>query len=205
MGTLKVAFSQFDIDRLKLKLLKKIGWAVSTKPDCAKLSDIINKSGSGHISESTLYRIFFQFEKHKPYKHTLDILCQFLDYKDSNHFKEEISESRQQLHLSGINTLTNKSNGLLYYSIQHTAKNPLLDFFEETSELNYEFKLDVSVAVLDALLKSTQQDWFFKEFTTNKNKREYFYEQVHDTKFRINNYDKAYIKYLESVIKKNSL
>jgi hypothetical protein len=120
MTTVKPEFDQFTLDRLKFELLKKIGWSVSTKPDCAKLSILIVENGNGYVSESTLYRLFFQSEKYKPYKSTLDIICQFLDYKDSNEFVEKLAESRLQLHFSGINTLPTKKNGLLFYSIEHT-------------------------------------------------------------------------------------
>ncbi len=205
MKTFKPHFDQFALDKLKLSLLEKIGFNISTKPDCAKLSDFIIESGHGHISESTLYRLFFQFEKHKPYKGTLDILCRFMGYKDSIEFIEKLAESRQQLHFCGINTLTSKSNGLLFYCLENTSKNPLLDFFEETYELDEAFKIDVSVAIFDSLLKSTQHDWFFKEFAQEKYIREYFFERGHDTKFRIKNYDQAYFKYLESVNKNMDL
>jgi len=205
MKTFKPHFDQFAIDKLKFELLKKIGFKISTKPDCAKLSSLILASGCVHISESTLYRLFFQFEKHSPYKSTLDILCQFIGYKDSIEFIEKLAESRQQLHFSGINTLPSKSNGLLFYCLENTAKNPLIDFFEETNELDHAFKTDVSVAIFDSLLKSTQQDFFFKEFAQEKYIREYFFERGHDTKFRIKNYDQAYLMYLKSVNKDKDL
>ncbi len=201
MKTSKPHFDQFTLDRLKFELFEKIGFGISTKPDCAKLSDLILKSGHGHISESTLYRLFFQFEKHSPYKSTLDILVRFMGYNDSNGFIEKLSELRQQLHFSGINTSRNKSNGLLFYCVEYPAKKPLLEFFEETNELDHVFKTNVSVALFDALLRSTKQDWFFKEFANEKYIREYFFERGHDTKFRIKNYDQAYLKYLEGVNK----
>jgi hypothetical protein len=201
MKTVKKHFDQFALDRLKFELLEKIGFKISTKPDCAKLSDLIIESSCGHVSESTIYRLFFQFEKHHPFKSTLDILCRFIGYKDSYEFIEKLAESRQELHFSGINTEPNKSNGLLFYCIEHTAKNPLIDFFQETNELNHSFKRDVSLAIFDGLLKTTQHDWFFKEFASEKFIREYFFERGHDTKFRIKNYDQAYFKYLESVNK----
>lgn len=205
MTTFKPHFDQFALDKLKFELLAKIGYKISTKPDCAKLADLISDSGHGHISESTLYRLFFQFEKHSPYKSTLDILCQFMGYKDSIEFNEKLAESRQQLHFSGINTIPSKSNGLLFYCIENTAKSPLIDFFRETNELNHAFKNDVSVAIFDSLLKSTQHDWFFKEFAQEKYIREYFFERGHDTKFRIKNYDQAYLTYLKSVNKDKDL
>lgn len=184
--------------------MAKIGYKISTKPDCSKLSDLIIESRHCFISESTLYRLFLQSKNHRFYKSTLDILCQFLGYQDSVEFNEKLTESRQQLHLSGIH-LSSKSNNLLFYCIENTAKNPLIDFFEETNELDHGFKTDVSVSIFDGLVKSTKQDWFFKEFAQNKYIREYFFERGHDPKFRIKHYDQAYLTYLESVHKEKDL
>ena len=78
MKIIKPHFDQFSLDQLKFAILEKIGYNITTKPDCAKLSDLIAKNGYGRISESTLYRLFFQFKKHRPYKSTLDILCKFI-------------------------------------------------------------------------------------------------------------------------------
>ena len=195
----KLKFDGFSLDRLKSELLGKINYSILTKPDCTKLSNIIVESGKGYISESTLYRLFFQFEKHHPNKSTLDIICRFLEYKDGNEFIEKLAESRLELHYNGINTLPNKNNGLLFYSIEHTAKGPLTEFFEETNEQPHQFKTDISISIFNALLKTTKQDWFFNEFAGQPYVREYFFERGHDTKFRIKNYDKAYLKYLESV------
>lgn len=71
-------------------------------------------------------------------KSTLDILCQFMGYKDSIEFIEKLAESRQKLHFSGINTIPSKSNGLLFYCIENTAKSPLIDFFgKQTSSITH--------------------------------------------------------------------
>jgi hypothetical protein len=199
MKTFKLQFDQFSLDRIKFELTQKIGYKISSKPDCSKLSDIIAVSGYGYISESTFYRLFFQFEKLKPYKSTLDILCRFLGYKDSIEFIEKLTELRQQQHFFGINSLTNKNNDLLFYCIEHKARKVLSDFFKEIYKQDHLMKTDISLAIFDALLKSTQQNWFFKEFAQEKYIREYFFEKGHDTKFRIKNYDLAYLKYLENV------
>jgi hypothetical protein len=199
MNTSKPYFNQFALERLKFEIIAKIGYRIFTKADCAKLSDIIIESGHGYISESTLYRLFFQVEKHQPYKSTLDLLCHFLGYKESNEFFEKLASSQQKLHRIGISTLLNKGNGLLFYCIENTTKNALFDFFDETNELDHQFKTDVSVALFDSLLKSSKQAWFFEEFSKNKYIREYFFEFGHDPKFRIKNYDEAYIKYMESI------
>ena len=75
MSYFKTHIDEYFIQILKVKLAEKIGYVISNKPDCAKLSELISQKGNEYISESTIYRIFFQSEKHVPYKNTLDIIC----------------------------------------------------------------------------------------------------------------------------------
>lgn len=199
MKTVRPTLDSFALEKLKIKLSEKIGWVIANKPDCAKLSDIIHLQGNGQLSETTLYRIFFQFEKHQPYKHTLDILCKFLGYKDSFDFLENIQQQKEQLHFNGIQTDRGGGRNLLYYCIEHSAKKPMYDFFDNTDESEHAFKVDLSVGLFDALLKGSNQYWFFKHFVHQPYVRHYFFELGHDPKFRINNYDAAYVKYLESI------
>jgi hypothetical protein len=199
MKTFAAYFDQFAIDRLRLGLFKKIGWSISNKPDCAQLSDLISQSGFGQISESTLYRLFFQFDKHSPYKHTLDILCKFLGYTDSLDFTEKLMQDREELHYNGIFTQKERKKSLLFSCIEHTTKNPLLDFFEEVSEHMHELKTDIGVSIFDSLLISSKQKWFFKNFAHQPFVREYFFERNYDPKFRIQHYEQAYARYLEGI------
>lgn len=199
MKTFKPNFDQFAVDRLRHEILEKIGWSITNKPDCSKLSDLILESGLGIISESTLYRLFFQFEKHSPYKSTLDILCKFLDYEDSMEFIEKLAEYRVDFHYNGVNTSSRNKKTLVFTCIENTAKKPLFDFFEAANELTPQFKTDVSVSIFDSLLLTTRQNWFFKNFSGQRYIREYLFEYGHDPKFRIPNYDKAYTYYLDGV------
>jgi len=199
MKTFTPHFDQFTTDRLRYELLKKIGWSISNKPDCAQLSDLIFQSGFGQISESTLYRLFFQFSKHRPYKNTLNILCKFLGYSDSLEFNEKLMQFREELHRNGIFTQKGHNKSLLFSCIEHTAKRPLLDFFEEVSKHSHEFKTAIGVSIFDSLLIGTQQKWFFDNFVHQPFVRTYFFEKNHDTKFRIPHYDYAYKAYLKGV------
>ena len=115
MKTIRPSLDSFALEKLKIKLSEKIGWVIANKPDCAKLSDIINADGYGQLSETTLYRIFFLFDKHQPYKHTLDILCRFIGYKDCIDFLENIQQQKEQLHFNGIQTDRSSGRNLLYY------------------------------------------------------------------------------------------
>lgn len=199
MKTFCPHFDQFTINRLRYELLKKVGWSISNKPDCAQLSDLIFQSGFGQISESTLYRLFFQFEKHSPYKNTLDILCKFLGYTDSLDFTEKLMLIREELHHNGIFTQTERKRSLLFSCIEHSAKYPLMDFFEEVHEHSHQFKTYIGVSIFDSLLISSKQKWFFRNFAHQPFVRQYFFEKNHDTKFRIKHYEQAYASYLEGI------
>jgi hypothetical protein len=202
MKTIKPHFDQFALDHLKLELLKKIGWIVSNKPDCAKLSDLIADSELGIISESTLYRLFLKSDSHTPYKSTLDILCQFIGYKDCIDFLEKIETSREESYKVSLISTEDIKNSLLYYCINNRSKNALSDFFDSANTFSYNQKIKLSILLFDSLLISTNQDWFFEHFAEKKFIREYFFERAHDPLFRIKNYDKAYLSYLKGIDKK---
>jgi hypothetical protein len=76
-------FDEYALEHLKFKFSEKIGFIISNRPDCHKLSEIINQSGNGSVSDTTIYRLFFSSKKHSPFKHTMDILAMFLGYKNS--------------------------------------------------------------------------------------------------------------------------
>ena len=122
----------FFIERLKRETTQAIGFLLLTKSDCGRLSDFMVKNGYGYISESTLYRMFFQFGKHKPYKHTLELLCRFLGYKNLHHFIEEQSLLRDKLCANGVSHSIESS--LLYNCIETSSYKALDAYFERISE-----------------------------------------------------------------------
>lgn len=205
MSTIKPHFDPYTIDNLKLKLSEKIGFSISNKPDCAKLSGMIGLAGNGYLSETTLYRLFFLSDKHKPNKNTLDILCQFIGYKDSIDLLEEVNSSRELLHTHGINTENNTWNSLIFHCIEHESYEPLDSFFDSIEDATHAFKSSVCISLFDSLMKSKKQIQFFKHFSKQKYIRTYFFEKGHDPKFRINDYDKAYGFYLDGIDNKNSI
>lgn len=205
MATLIPNFDQFAIDSLKLKLSERLGYVIANKPDCAKLSEIITANGIGYISESTIYRLFFQSNKHTFYKNTFDILCAFTGFKDSFDFLENINTTREKLHKNGITTETNSYETLLFFCVENEAYKPLSNFFESLADETHLFKTSVSIALFDSLQKSNNQNQFFQYFFNQSYIREYFFEKGHDPKFRIKNYDWGYLKYLESIDKKKCI
>lgn len=199
MLTLKPQFGKFAIEQLKLKLVDKIGFLISSKPDCAKLSELISQSGKGYISETTLYRIFFQPHKHQPYKNTWNIICQFLGFNDCYEFLNAIQSQKESLNYNGIFISSNRYNSLIFFCIENASFKPLNDFFDSISETTDDFKTLVSISLFDALNQSSGQNEFISKFAQHKFVREYFFEKAHDPKFRLKNFDFAYESYLKGV------
>lgn len=78
--------NNFSLTELKKQVSLKVGFPIWTKPDCEKMSSLIEAETKNYISESTLYRIFLQNNANKPYLHTLDTLSKFCGYKDWSDF-----------------------------------------------------------------------------------------------------------------------
>ena len=198
-------FDEYALECLKFKFSEKIGFIISNRPDCYKLSEIINQSGYGSVSDTTIYRMFFSIKKHTPFKHTMDILAMFLGYKNSIELLESINSTRNSLDYNGINTLQDTSNNLMFYCIENGAYKPLQDYFYSLEDAPVYLKEKVGLSLYDNLLKSTKQVQIFNEFSNHKFFREYFLEIAHDPKFRIKNYEFAYLKYLEGIDKNKGI
>jgi len=198
-------FDEYAIEHLKFKFSEKIGFIISNRPDCYKLSEIINQSGYGSVSDTTIYRLFFSSKKHSPFKHTMDILAMFLGHKNSIELLENINSTRDLLDKNDINTAHDSSNNLMFYCIENGAFKPLQDYFYSLDDAPVYLKEKVGLNLYDNILKSTKQFQVFKEFANHKFFREYLLEKAHDPKFRIKNYEFAYLNYLEGVDKNKSI
>ena len=198
-------FDEYAIERLKFKFSEKIGFIVSNRPDCYKLSEIINQSGYGSVSDTTIYRLFFSSKKHSPFKHTMDILAMFLGYKNSIELLENINSTRDSLDFNGINTVQDTTNNLMFYCIENGAYKPLLNYFNSLEDLPIFLKEKVGLNLYDNILKSTKQIQIFNKFSNQTFFREYLLEKAHDPKFRIKNYELGYLNYLEGTDKSKSI
>ena len=197
-------FDEYAIERLKFKFSEKIGFIISNRPDCYKLSEIINQSGYGSVSDTTIYRLFFSSKKHSPFKHTMDILAMFLGHKNSIELLENINNTRNALDYNGVNAVKDTSNHLMFYCIENGAYKPLQDYFYSLEDAPVSLKENVGLGLFDNILKSTKQIQIFNEFSKHTFFREYFLEIAHDPKFRIKNYAFAYLNYLEGIDKNKS-
>ena len=78
MPTPRYSLNTFIISELKSQIAIKLCFPISGKPDCDKLSEILIKEGYGSVSSTTLYRLFVNHNGIEPYKHTLNILVNYI-------------------------------------------------------------------------------------------------------------------------------
>lgn len=112
---------------------------------------------------------------------------------------DSINSEAQLLAVNGINTEDNSGNTLIFYCMENKNYHPLHHFFDSINDTSNLFRTSVGVSLYDSLLKSKNPVLFFKNFSNNRYIREYLLEKLHDPQFRISNYEKAYIEYLEDV------
>lgn len=198
MANMHSNFDEYALDCLKSKVSEKIGYQISNRPDCLKLSEIISKKGIGYISDTTIYRLFFYNGKHKPYRYTTDILSIFAGYKNSHDFLDSINATRETLYQQGINTTEKINKNLIFYCIQNETYKPLIDYFDSLEETPIYIKENVCLNLYDSLIASNKQVPFFNEFARNSFYREYLLEKGYDPKFRIQHYELAYLKYIKN-------
>lgn len=200
----RLALNPYTLAELKNQIALKLGFPITGKSDCKKLSEILMEEGYGSISETTLYRLFVNYNGITPYKHTLNVLSSyiglevwedFIDTLESNNFSNKII----------LNNRNQNSDSLLFHCIFHETYKPLQDYFESIQNKEYNFKVNVALEVFDSLLKIKKPELFFAEFTRNKFVKEFVLEDGFDPSFRITNYDYAYKLYTNEIKNNDSL
>ena len=76
------------IDILKKQIEQKIGTEITSRGDCEMISNAILQTLDVSISYNTIRRLFGLASHTKPNKKTLDILSQFVGYKNYFHFSQ---------------------------------------------------------------------------------------------------------------------
>lgn len=194
----KIVFNTTDVNKLKQQVINKAGFAILTKPDCLRLSNLFLSAGAGYISETTIYRIFLKEENlHVPYKSTLDILCKFLGYNDILEYIITLNDSNNYLLNKNVSDIA--FDNLLVSCIKNQNFKTLSDYFEILESESKATKECVVLNLFDVLASNDFTIPFFKKFSDNRFVREWFLESGHDPKFRIPNYDQAYLFYLKKV------
>jgi hypothetical protein len=191
-------FDAFSVRELNLQLMKKLGYSIKSKSDCAKLSDVIFKEGLGLVSESTLYRILLYDKAHKPFYTTLSIITQYLGYTDWEDFCKTIHRKKEFNYCNGQLSNAPLESSLLYHCIQHESYKPLEELFEAMTEAEQEAKDSITLTLYDSLLVTTNSLSFFNYFGNNTFVREAFFEYGVDPRFRIAHYEEGFNIYLSN-------
>ena len=191
-------FDAFSVHELNLQLMKKIGYSIKSKSDCAKLSELIFKEGLGLISQSTLYRILLYDKEHRPFQNTLTIITQFLGYRDWEDFCKKIHRKKEFSYRNGQVSNAQLEKSLLYQCIQLKNYRPLEALFNNLDEVDQEAKDSIILTIFDSLLVSPNTVSFFKHFYENTFIKEEFFELGVDPAFRIANYDEGFNLYLRN-------
>ena len=194
----KIVFNSIDVNKLKQQVINKAGFAILTKPDCLRLSSLLLNAGAGYISETTIYRIFLKEDNlHVPYKSTLDILCKYLGYYDIVEYIRWLNDYNNYSLNKNVSDIALDS--LLVSCIKNQNFKTLSEYFEILESESKSIKECVVLNMFDVFASNDFTIPFFKEFSDNKFVREWFLESGHDPKFRIPNYDQAYLFYLKKV------
>lgn len=191
-------FDAFSVRELNLQLMKKIGYSIKSKSDCAKLSDLIFKEGLGLISQSTLYRILLYDKEHKPFYNTLTIIAKFLGYIDWEDFCKTIHSKKKFHYTNGHVSHTNLEKSLLYQCIQLENYRPLEALFNNILDSEQEAKDSITLMLYDSLVSISDTMPFFNYFGNNTFIKEEFFEHGVDPSFRITNYDEGFNLYLSN-------
>lgn len=194
--TLKLSLTQFAREILKSEIRYRVRFDINTKPNCAKLSELIFIDQNTYISESTLYRFFLYPKKHHPYQHTLEALCRFAGFNSCIHFFEYVANLQDKLASQGLSTTGQMPKSLIYHCIEHEAFKPLLCMFEDAHDDSITYKNLLAVHLFDGLYHSKNSHRFFKKLSGNKFVREFFFEKNFDPRFRIKSYEFGFHHYL---------
>jgi hypothetical protein len=89
------------IDVLKKEIEEKIGREIKTRGDCELVSVAIYETFDIEISNSTIRRFFGLVPNTKPNNKTLNLLTQFIGYKDFIHFSKN-HQYKEKINLSHI-------------------------------------------------------------------------------------------------------
>jgi hypothetical protein len=200
----KIILDRYALDELRSHISLKAGFIIAGKSDCMRLADMMNQSDAGPISPSTLYRLFFKGQDHVPYKNTLDLACQFIGHASAAAFYEANLPRREFLSRSGI-YVNYSGKSLLYYCIDDNSRKPLMNYFEDLEDTDEATKWSVGIALFDDLLQTKKQGDFFKSFAGNQFVRNILLERLHDPKFRLVEFETAYLNYLKATPKNDEI
>jgi hypothetical protein len=194
--------SNYLLHGLKWEVEKKLNYRINTKLDCRKISSLIQDKAGKTVSESTLYRLFLWAEnQNTPYLHTLDIIAEYLDFKDWFSLEKHINDLAQFQSLYGVLPNEQQYKSLLSINFEQGSFKPLYSFLEQfPTDLTFEKKALLGEEIYKTLLTSKSDNLeFYKQFHTLPIVREGFFEIFADPDFQINNYEIGLNFYLRQI------
>ena len=196
----KLYTSKYLLRGLKWKIEQSVGFKLNTIKACEKLSELILMQLGENISSITLYRMFLKNNSdYRPYKHTLDLLSQFLKFENWDSLQVHINEITH-FKLS-IGFVPNSKENLLKECIQYKAFKPLDNFFNKIEIGDNElFKEFLGDSIYESLRKGNERDnnSFFEVFSGHDIVRASFFEFLADPEFNIKGYEYGLKKYFET-------
>ena len=201
----------FSKRELQWKIQDKIGFSITNKLDCKKLSELIRAENLPVISESTLYRIFL-VDDHKstPYLHTLNILSQFINYSDWESLYKIFNERAHfQMKYGQFNHENKITKSLITCCIESNNLTPFINFCEQLpANLSDEETHLIGEEIYFALLNTPNPDQninFFKSTSHLPIIRKAFFEFMADPGFKIPHYRFGLECYLNSINDKKKI
>jgi len=94
---------------------------------------------------------------------------------------------------------------LLFNCIETSSYKALASYFDNIEGETILFKEQMGLHLFDCLIRTKKPTEFFKYFSGHQYVRSFFYENVHDPKLRINNYNAGYTFYLQTVTNYNTV
>ena len=191
---------------LKWELEKKVYYPIHSKLDCNKVGQLILNNTSKSVSESTLYRMLLSPEnQHNPYLHTLEIIAEFLGYKNWFELEKRLFELIQFQYTFGAIPNDTNYTSLLSYNLRVDSLKPVYQFFEQfSSDLSLDKKAILGEEIFISLKNCNNSLNFFKEFHTLPIVREGFFEIFADPDFTLPNYEAGLSFYLKGVKPRDS-
>ena len=203
-----IHLSEFQFSALKKKVEMEYGLSIHSKNDCLGLSKEIHARTKENISQSTIYRLFFQLDKHHPYQHTLDTIAAYCGYNSIQSLLNDINQDKKISESLGANwNFDEMKHSLLFRCISNQEFLSITDYLNSTPpSLTIENKCQLGYTIYMALQHCPKNEiQFYKRFHAHPVVRECFFELMIDPDFNLPNYETGIQLYLSVCQETNSI
>jgi hypothetical protein len=189
---------------LKEKIAEVAGTKPESKNDCASVSDLIMQNTKEYVSESTLYRFFFNADGHIFYKNTLDKLSRFCGSDNWEQFCRHYENDLDRMIQNGM-ILSINHKSLIQSCIVNQEFKSLFHFFENLPHgLNDSVRRRLGIELYQGLLSNKKSnEIFYQIFSKSSFVRTLLFEELADPDFKIKDQFKLYKWYLKNSDKQN--